>query len=163
MNNAFLLLGANLGEPDRQLKDALKEINEKVGRITRYSSVYETEAWGVTDQPKFLNQVVNIETTLAPLQILEVIQGIEEKLGRVRLTTWGARVIDIDILYYNELQLDHERLIIPHPYIADRKFTLIPLCEIAPEYIHPVLKISNAEVLELCKDPLNVYRYQPEK
>ena len=106
---------------------------KKSTRVTLYSSVYETEAWGVTDQPKFLNQVIKIETALSPQQVLQEIQRIEEKLGRVRLAMWGARVIDIDILYFNELNVKQEQLIIPHPYIADRKFTLIPLCEIAPE------------------------------
>ncbi|WP_246229372.1 2-amino-4-hydroxy-6-hydroxymethyldihydropteridine diphosphokinase [Sphingobacterium shayense] len=163
MNNVFLLLGANIGEPAQQLKDALQEINETVGKITLCSSIYETEAWGVTDQPKFLNQVIKTETSLSPLEVLDEIHRIEEKLGRIRLAKWGARVIDVDILYFNEMTIEHEQLIVPHLHLADRKFALIPLCEIAPEYIHPVLQISNAEILKLCNDPLNVYRYQSDK
>jgi len=162
MNTVFLLLGANLGEPVRQLQDARQEINQYVGKVTLCSSLYETEAWGVTDQPKFLNQVIAIETTLKPLDVLRAVQRIEEKLGRIRLTMWGARVIDIDILYYNDQKIDHEDLKVPHPYIADRKFTLIPLCEIAPKHVHPIFRISNEELLTMCTDPLNVHLYQAD-
>lgn len=161
MNNVFLLLGANLGDPFSQLEQARHEIDRRVGKIRQQSSLYESEAWGVTDQPVFLNQVLLIASPLAPLPLLDAIQEIEHALGRQRLTKWGARVIDIDILYFNSEQIAHDRLVVPHPYIAERKFTLLPLAEIAPDFMHPTLQRSNSELLAACEDPLHVHLLQP--
>ncbi|MEJ5053999.1 2-amino-4-hydroxy-6-hydroxymethyldihydropteridine diphosphokinase [Sphingobacterium sp. MYb382] len=156
MNTVFLLLGANLGDPVQQLAKAVRHIEEQVGAILSISQVYQSEAWGVTDQPAFLNQALAVATALSPLETLEATQNIENKLGRVRLTKWGARLIDIDILYYNDVVYEDERLSIPHPLLQDRKFVLLPLNEIAAEYIHPKLKKTNQQLFLSCIDPLQV-------
>ncbi|SMG07143.1 2-amino-4-hydroxy-6-hydroxymethyldihydropteridinediphosphokinase [Sphingobacterium psychroaquaticum] len=161
MNKVILLLGANLGEPLLQLSSACVEISRRVGVIANKSNIYESEAWGVTDQPRFLNQALCIETELTPLEVLNEIQAIEILLGRLRLTKWGARTIDIDILYFNDLVYEDQRLIIPHPLLQERRFVLVPLNEIASEYIHPVLKTSNHDLLLSCIDPLKVNIHLP--
>src|SRR5690606_18603079 len=261
MNKVFLLLGANIGDPPSQLAQALQEIQDQVGKIEACSSIYKSEAWGVTEQPTFLNQVVLVSTPLPPISVLDCIQSIENRLGRLRLTKWGARVIDIDILYFNkinrseehtsELQsrenlvcrlllqisschlylrsfptrrssdlawgvteqptflnqvvlvstplppisvldciqsienrlgrlrltkwgarvididilyfnkinIHHERLIVPHPHLPERRFVLVPLVEIAPAFVHPELGMTTTDLLAQCKDPLIVQPY----
>lgn len=161
MNKAFLLLGANLGNPATQLAKALEKIESQVGKIEVCSSLYESEAWGVTDQPTFLNQVALVSTSLPPLDILDTIQTIENNLGRVRLSKWGARVIDIDILYFNHDCIQHERLVVPHPYLPDRRFVLVPLSEIAPSFTHPKLGLTTIDLLTQCEDSLDVHLYNP--
>ncbi|MBD1423062.1 2-amino-4-hydroxy-6-hydroxymethyldihydropteridine diphosphokinase [Sphingobacterium chuzhouense] len=161
MNKVFLLLGANLGNPATQLAKALEKIESQVGEIEACSSLYESEAWGVTDQPKFLNQVALVFTSLSPLDLLDKVQAIEDNLGRVRISKWGARVIDIDILYFNEDCIQHERLIVPHPYLPDRRFVLVPLSEIAPSFKHPKLGLTTVDLLAQCEDSLSVHPYNP--
>lgn len=156
MNDVFFLLGANLGEPLAQLRDAATALEKRVGTIKKTSSVYASAAWGVEDQPTFLNQVLLISTPLSAREVLQEIQQIENDLGRVRLQKWGARIIDIDILYYNNDVVDEEDLRIPHPYIAQRRFTLLPLVEIAPNYVHPAGQETNQELLQSCEDHLPV-------
>lgn len=156
MNTVFLLLGANLGDPVQQLAKAVRHIEEAVGTVVALSKIYQSEAWGVTDQPAFLNQALQVETKLSPLETLAVTQHIEQQLGRVRLTKWGARLIDIDILYYNSVTHEDEQLTLPHPLLQERKFVLVPLNEIAPTYIHPKLKTTNQQLLLSCIDPLQV-------
>lgn len=160
MKSIYILLGANLGDRIAQLKGASEAIESSIGKITKASTIVETEAWGVEDQPSFLNQIIEVKTFLNPIEALETCQTIENKLGRVRSEKWGARVIDIDILYYEHDVVNLPNLQIPHPYIQERKFTLIPLVEIAPDYIHPILKKSNTELLSLCEDSLEVNIYQ---
>jgi 2-amino-4-hydroxy-6-hydroxymethyldihydropteridine diphosphokinase len=152
----YLLLGSNLGDRRRKLSDALVLINELAGEIVKYSGIYETQAWGKTSQPAFLNQVVEVTSHLSPSQLLTTLQLIEDKLGRVRREKWGARVIDIDILYYSNLIVQEEGLSIPHPEIAVRRFTLVPLVEIAEDFVNPVLMKSNSNMLLECKDNLVV-------
>jgi len=161
MNKVFLLLGANLGSPAQQLAKALIEIESQIGKVEACSSLYESEAWGVTDQPVFLNQVALISTDLSPLDVLDNIQAIENNLGRVRLSKWGARVIDIDILYFNHDRIQHDRLIVPHPYLPDRRFVLVPLAEIAPSFTHPELGITTVDLLTQCEDDLEVRLHKP--
>ncbi|PRD46581.1 2-amino-4-hydroxy-6-hydroxymethyldihydropteridine diphosphokinase [Sphingobacterium haloxyli] len=161
MNKVFLLLGANLGNPTMQLAKALEKIESQVGKIEACSSLYESEAWGVTDQPKFLNQVALISTSLSPLDVLDKVQAIENDLGRIRISKWGARVIDIDILYFNHDCIQHERLIVPHPYMPDRRFVLVPLAEVAPFFKHPKLGITTNDLLAQCEDNLTVHPYNP--
>lgn len=156
MNTVFLLLGANLGDPVQQLAKAVQYIEEKIGVIVALSQCYESEAWGLTDQPIFLNQALQVETPYGALETLAIAQEIEHKLGRVRHTKWGARLIDIDLLYFNNIIMEEEQLNLPHPLIQDRKFVLIPLNEIAPSFIHPKLKASNQDLLLSCLDPLQV-------
>ncbi|AUD01261.1 2-amino-4-hydroxy-6-hydroxymethyldihydropteridine diphosphokinase [Spirosoma pollinicola] len=148
----ILLLGANLGDRPHTLQQAVDLIAERVGAVVRQSGLYETAPWGVTDQPAYLNQVLAVETDLEPEAVLVQTQAIEHELGRVRLEKWGARVIDVDILYYGQLVLQTERLSIPHPFLHQRRFTLVPLAEIAPDFVHPVLQKTTVELLAECED-----------
>lgn len=156
MNIVYLLTGANIGDPRQQLKDAKVEIAERVGKIIKESAIYESEAWGVEDQPIFLNQVLEVITPLSAAKVLQTIQQIELVLGRIRAQRWGSRTIDIDILYYNNDIIHEPDLQVPHPYIQERNFTLIPLSEIAPNFEHPIFKKTNQQLLMDSKDPLNV-------
>lgn len=148
----FLLLGANLGERESTLKQAIELISNRISPIKAQSQLYETAPWGVIDQPAFLNQVIQIETELSPMKVLEQTLKIEKQLGRERRLRWGARVIDIDILYYADLVLESVELQLPHPRLHERRFTLVPLTEMAPDFIHPVLKKTNQELLNECTD-----------
>lgn len=144
----YLLLGSNLGNRKEILDKAIKLLNQKVGIIISQSKDYETAPWGVTDQPDFLNLVVSIQTRLKPLQILEITQSIENQLGRIRKEKWGARLIDIDILFYGNEIIDEPNLKIPHPLLQERDFALSPLAEIAPDFVHPVLGKTILELRE---------------
>ncbi|MGV6944316.1 2-amino-4-hydroxy-6-hydroxymethyldihydropteridine diphosphokinase [Sphingobacterium kyonggiense] len=156
MNQVYVLLGANIGDPLNQLAQAREQISQKLGLIKQVSSIYESEAWGVEDQPIFLNQVLLVESELSAEEFLQIALSIENDLGRIRFKKWGSRVIDIDMLYYNEEIIDSENLKIPHPFLHQRNFTLVPLVEISPQYIHPVLKKSNKDLLLGSKDQLLV-------
>ena len=154
---AYLLLGSNLGERAQYLADALILISERAGSIYAKSAIYETEAWGKTNQPGFLNLAIGIETNLPPLVLLKSVLEIEALLGRVRYEKWGARLIDIDIIFYgNEVINIGDELIIPHPEMQNRKFVLEPLAEIASDFIHPVNKQTVLEILTKLNDPLVV-------
>ncbi|MXX32098.1 MAG: 2-amino-4-hydroxy-6-hydroxymethyldihydropteridine diphosphokinase [Chloroflexi bacterium] len=126
----FLGLGANLGDRRATLRAAAQRIREVVTDV-RVSSLYESEAWGVTDQPMFLNAVACGLTDLQPLELLEAMQSIETELGRVRNARWGPRAIDIDILLYGAESIDEPRLVVPHPYMTQRSFVLRPLADLA--------------------------------
>ncbi len=153
METVYLQLGSNLGDRAAWLHQAIDLIGRQFGGIKLRSSVYETAAWGVQNQQDFLNQVIQIHTSLTPLQILQQCQAIEIELGRTRTEHWGARTMDIDILFISDKIIDQApQLIVPHPYIAERKFVLQPLEEIAPEFIHPIFKQSISQLLYLCKD-----------
>ncbi|MEZ4900690.1 MAG: 2-amino-4-hydroxy-6-hydroxymethyldihydropteridine diphosphokinase [Spirosomataceae bacterium] len=160
-NPIFLLLGANLGKRESTIAKALALISDQIAPIVAQSKLYETAPWGVLDQPAFLNQVLKIETHLSPKVILECILNIEKQLGRKRRLRWGARKIDIDILYYNGLILDTIDLSLPHPRLHERRFTLIPLAEIAPTFVHPLLGKTNEELLVECTDTSEVNVYNP--
>lgn len=156
MNKVYLLLGSNMGDPSKLLAMARKKIRVQVGEISRMSSIYQTAAWGKTDQPDFLNQVLVLYSALSAENCLQIILQIEEKMGRIRTVKNAPRVIDIDILYYGKAVLELPHLVVPHPAIQDRRFVLIPLNEISPLFIHPKLKKTNHQLLLECKDPLNV-------
>ena len=150
MEGIFLLLGSNLGDKRWYLSQACEAVEQQLGPIVRSSTVHVSAAWGLTGQPDFLNQVIEVKTDLEPVELLNKIQRIEIQLGRIRFEKWGPRIIDIDILYYGDRVIQTENLIIPHPGIPERIFTLKPLKEIAPDFVHPVLHKTCSELLDLC-------------
>ncbi len=156
MAAVFLLLGSNMGNSLDFLDKASKALQEQVGKLIKPSSRYQTAAWGKTDQPDFINQVLKLETGLSPLEVLKTILGIERKLGRERTEKWGSRTIDIDILFYDQEVVASSELTIPHPYLQQRAFTLIPLAELEPEFVHPVLKKTVSELLDELESQLQV-------
>ncbi|MDJ1502945.1 2-amino-4-hydroxy-6-hydroxymethyldihydropteridine diphosphokinase [Xanthocytophaga agilis] len=156
--NTYLLLGTNLGDRKLNIESAIFQIENQIGAIVSRSSVYETEPWGVTNQPNYWNQVVQLNTQLTPQDVLNTIHKIERELGRERRIRWEARLIDIDILYINDWVLEEENLVVPHPRIADRRFVLAPLTEIAPDFVHPVWNKTNQELLTACNDSLTVLK-----
>jgi 2-amino-4-hydroxy-6-hydroxymethyldihydropteridine diphosphokinase len=161
MKKAFLGLGSNLGNREENLQKAKISIEESIGSIVSASSVYETEPWGFKSDNEFLNMVICVETGLSPSGLLGRILMIESQLGRIRYKTeYSSRNIDIDILLYNNEIVDEAALKIPHPEMQDRKFVLIPICEIAPELIHPVLNKSIKSLLKSCKDNRSVRKYK---
>ncbi len=158
MNTAFLCLGGNLGNREENLKNAIQLIEKKLGGITKISSVYETASWGNTDQPAYLNQVLQLETTLSATGLLSACLGIEKDLGRTRNIKWENRLIDIDILFFNNEIIDLPELKVPHPLLHERLFVLKPLNEITPLYIHPVSGKTVNQLFENCQDQLKVTR-----
>jgi 2-amino-4-hydroxy-6-hydroxymethyldihydropteridine diphosphokinase len=156
MAATFLLLGSNLGNRQLFLQQAIIQIEAQIAPVTKTSSIYETQSWGVTDAPDYLNMVVVLQTNLPPRALLEILLHIEHELGRERRERWGARVIDIDILFYGDDIIDEPGLQIPHPRLHERRFTLEPLAELAPELIHPVLKHNIATLKTELKDSLVV-------
>ncbi len=162
MNTAYLILGGNKGNRSENLKNALETLGKRAGEVLKKSEVYSTKAWGNTKQPDFLNQVICLRTFLTARELLNMALAIEESLGRVRTEQkWTERTMDIDILYYNDEIINTADLKIPHPYIKDRKFVLIPLAEIAKEFIHPVTGNSTEKMLKECNDNLEVWLYNP--
>jgi 2-amino-4-hydroxy-6-hydroxymethyldihydropteridine diphosphokinase len=158
MNKVYLLIGGNIGDRMANLAMAVQLIEKYLGKLLQISSIYETAAWGNTDQADFLNQAICIETQLAPTQLMTQILDIEKKMGRARNIPLGPRTIDIDILYYNDAIVENEQVSIPHPRISARKFVLYPLVEIAPNYLHPILHKTNSLLLKECGDSLAVYK-----
>lgn len=154
----FLLLGTNQGDRKKNLTFARNAIEVSVGVIVKASSIYQTAAWGKTDQPDFLNQALEVETDLPAEKVLAEILSIEKTMGRKREEKWGERIMDIDILLYESQIVDSPQLIVPHPELPNRRFALEPLTEIAGDVVHPVLKLKIREVLEKCLDPLEVHR-----
>jgi 2-amino-4-hydroxy-6-hydroxymethyldihydropteridine diphosphokinase len=156
MNQAYLLTGGNLGNRAENLLQAIKLIGERVGSIIASSSVYETAAWGTTNQPDYLNQCLLVETGLDAELLLEKLLDIEKILGRLRQVKYGSRTIDLDILLYNKAIINTKKLSVPHPQMQNRRFVLRPLVEIAPNFVHPVFKKTMVTLLNECNDPLNV-------
>jgi len=152
MEGVYLLLGSNEGKPEVNLHQAKLLIGQKAGEIVQQSSIYETEAWGVKEQQAFLNQAILIETNLSPFTLLTTLKDTEKELGRVETSKWGPRVIDIDILFYGNQTVDLPELKIPHPYLQERRFTLVPMVEIAPGFVHPVLGKTMEGLLRDCED-----------
>ena len=149
---AVLLLGSNLGNRVSFLNRAVDLVSQNCGKIFKYSSFYESAPWGYLQQPYFINQCVLLETWLHPSVLLNELIKIEKTLGRTKTGKWQARLIDIDILFFGNRVIEEANLIIPHPMIAQRKFTLIPLHEVLPAFIHPKFNISITGLLEACTD-----------
>ncbi|HBX52746.1 MAG: 2-amino-4-hydroxy-6-hydroxymethyldihydropteridine diphosphokinase [Bacteroidetes bacterium RIFOXYA12_FULL_35_11] len=153
MVQVFLLLGSNIGDRKKTLETACNAINTEAGEILKMSAIYETEPWGYQSELKYLNQVIQINTNLSPIELLQKIHKIEEDMGRIRKAgAYSDRTIDIDILFYDDIIISDKELQIPHPRLHERKFTLIPLYEIAPDFIHPVFKKRIEELILVCKD-----------
>ncbi len=155
MNGIYLLLGSNLGDRLDNLRIAIRLLQREKIKILNESSIYETEPWGTRDQPWFYNAVLQIETSFKENELLAVCLKVEEEMGRKRSEKWGARLIDIDILYYKDSVVESDNLTIPHPGIKDRRFTLMPLSEIAGEETHPVFGKSQVILLSKCTDELD--------
>lgn len=145
---AYIALGSNLGDKEKNLRRALLLLTQQGVEVVRVSSFLSTEPYGVTDQPQFLNAVACVRTSLAPLALLDVLLATELAMGRVRLRHWGERNIDLDLLLYEDVVLDMPRLHLPHPDMQNRDFVLLPLAEIAPELKHPTLQKTIYELKE---------------
>lgn len=140
MIDVFLLLGSNLGDRKLFLQQAIEHITADVAPVIKASGIYETQSWGKTDAPDYLNQVLLLKTQMPAREVLQKILAIELLLGRKREVKWGSRTIDIDILFYGDAIIDEPDLKIPHPEMHKRRFTLEPLVELAPDFVHPIIK-----------------------
>lgn len=154
---AFIGIGSNLGNRVENCLNAVHEISGFI-KISALSSIYETEPVGKEDQPDFVNCVIKIETDLSPSGLLVSLLSVEHKLGRKREEKWGPRIIDLDIILYDDLVIETEELAIPHPMMHLRGFVLVPLLEIAPDLTHPVLNVSLSKLLEELKDTKGVIK-----
>ena len=160
MNIVFLQLGSNLGDRELLLKDAILAIENRVGDIVNFSKVYESAPWRVEGQDNFLNQILKIKTTLLACEVLSIVLNIEEQLGRVRIEKWGERLIDIDIIFYNDSIIETPELCVPHKHLHERMFVLTPLHNIAPEMVHPKYNKTIEELLNMCRDTELVKEYE---
>lgn len=158
----FLLLGSNLGDRKQYLNTAIDHLQSIVGEIQAKSGIYKTAAWGNTNQPDFYNQALSLATTHAPLEVLHKTQQIEKLMGREKREHWGERIIDIDILLFDDLLINTPTLTVPHPELINRRFALIPLNEIAAEFIHPTCHKTINQLLKVCPDQLLVERVVEE-
>ncbi|HVU96640.1 MAG TPA: 2-amino-4-hydroxy-6-hydroxymethyldihydropteridine diphosphokinase [Puia sp.] len=156
MNISYLLIGGNEGDRVGTMATARRQIEAAAGPISRQSALYETAPWGKTDQPDFINQALLVETPLDAVTLLQTLLNIEAAMGRKRIEKYDSRIIDIDILFFNDAIIRQPGLLIPHPEMQNRRFVLAPLAEIAPGYPHPVLGLSVRELLINCTDPLAV-------
>jgi len=156
MKGKYLILGSNIGSRAMYLQTARDKIAENIGPVVRSSSIYKTDPWGYPDQAPFYNQILQFETILNAVETLKALLAIEKSIGRIRQGKWKERIIDIDILYFEDQIINSEDLTVPHPGIPHRRFVLVPLCELIPDEIHPVLKVSNANLLKTTNDILGV-------
>ncbi|WP_089895356.1 2-amino-4-hydroxy-6-hydroxymethyldihydropteridine diphosphokinase [Chitinophaga arvensicola] len=160
MNTAILLIGGNLGDRTGNLQKAVQLIAENAGEVLQTSALYQTAPWGAVDQPDYLNQGVEIRTSLDALTLLHTLLEIERKIGRIRQEKWGSRVIDIDLIFFNGEVHSLAELKVPHPRMHLRQFVLVPLLEIVPDYVHPVLHKTVRELAASTPDTLPVSRYR---
>ena len=150
-----MLFGSNMGEKNAVFAQACLLINNRCGRVVRISAAYESEPWGFEADEWFLNRVIVLETELEPEELLRRLLDIEAELGRVRhpeIQGYTSRTADLDILYYGNQVIQTERLTVPHPRLHLRRFALLPMCEVAPEWVHPVLQMTQTELLQCCPD-----------
>ena len=157
----YLSLGSNLGDRAKNLERAIEALEEIGVHVLRRSSIYETEPVDFLAQPWFLNCVVEAETSLGPRQLLEGLQAIERKLGSKKLVPRGPRIVDLDILFYEAAVIHESGMEIPHPRLAERRFVLVPLAEMVPEFLHPILRKTAAELLTATPDRSAVRIWQP--
>lgn len=150
----YLLAGSNLGDRKDFLRQARLAVENQIGTITAASRLYHTQPWGLSEQPDFLNQALEVQTLLTPFEVLEAIQSIEKAMGRTKKKHWGERIIDLDILFYEAEVMETARLTIPHPRFQDRNFAMAPLAEIAPDLRHPVLGKTIETLLAASEDTL---------
>ena len=158
----FVLLGSNLGDREQLVNQACIMMGERCGEIIARSRLYESEPWGFQSEHWFLNQVVELATSLSPDALMTSLLGIEKELGRDRTQHhdgYVSRPMDLDILYYGNDIIDTQMVTAPHPRLHKRRFTLLPLCDIAPDFVHPLLKITNRQLLDKCQDSgkVNIY------
>jgi 2-amino-4-hydroxy-6-hydroxymethyldihydropteridine diphosphokinase len=156
----YLLFGSNLGERAANIANAITLLENQGVTAIKLSSLYETEPWGNTNQAPFLNQAAKFRTVLSAAQLMKTILKIEQDMGRVRTVKWAPRIIDIDILFFDNQIVSQNDLKIPHPELDKRKFALVPLAEIAPGFIHPILKRNMKELLAECSDRMAVDFFQ---
>lgn len=163
MYKVFLGIGGNIGNKHLNFIKVARLIEAQLGKIVKASSIYETPPWGFVSEDHFWNQVFLIETKLEPERLLEEINDLETEFGRKRSTgKYTSREMDIDILYFENMYLESEDLVIPHPRIQNRKFVLVPLVEIAPDFKHPLFRLTNLQLLENCKDESVIIKIHPE-
>lgn len=158
MHLAYLLIGSNLGDKATYLNTASSYIQQECGEIVKQSSYYETEPWGFTEQPSFLNQALCIQTALAPAELMQTLLQIESQMGRTRTQKMGPRIIDLDILQIDQETIDTPLLQLPHPAMHLRRFALIPMVEIAPNLIHPQFNKTITQLLAECTDQTDVQK-----
>ena len=159
MNIVFLQLGGNLGDREQLLKDAILAVENRVGNIIDLSKVYESAPWRVEGQNNYLNQIIKVKTTLLAREVLSTVLNIEKQLGRIRLEKWGERLIDIDIIFYNNSIIETPELCVPHKHLHERMFVLTPLCDIASKMVHPKYNKTIEELLQECNDTELVKEY----
>ncbi|KAF0144357.1 MAG: 2-amino-4-hydroxy-6-hydroxymethyldihydropteridine diphosphokinase [Nitrospirae bacterium] len=148
MNIAYIGIGSNIGNREENCRKAIRLLEENGISVKRQSSMHDTEPWGVKDQPKFINMAIEIETNKNPEDLLGILKNIERQMGRTESVKWGQRIIDLDILLFDDLILETPHLEIPHPFMHDREFVLKPLAEIAPDKKHPVTGKTIKEMLK---------------
>ena len=159
MNKVFLLTGGNVGNRQQYLRESIERVETECGKIITCSAIYETAPWGNTRQAAFLNQALELLTAWPAAALMQQLLAIEQTIGRKRAEKYGPRIIDIDMLLFNDDIIDTPVLTVPHPQMANRRFVLQPLNEIAASYIHPVFKRTIAQLLQACPDPLPVKKF----
>lgn len=164
MEKLVLIIGGNLGDRLNYIFQATELLKSAIGHLWKSSAIYETEAWGGQSSGDYLNQVLVFNSSIKPFKVLEIIQSIEGMLERKREVKWGDRTMDIDLLFYGNLCLETENLVIPHPLISQRRFVLEPLNELMPQFIHPKEKMAIRELLMKCSDTskVSLYKKSPE-
>jgi len=162
MSGVYLIIGGNLGNRMQNIRICQQELRVALGPIVSQSSVYETAAWGNTDSPSYLNQVLFFQTDKTPETVLDICLQTEQRMGRHRTTKWASREIDIDILFYDQEIIEQKHLKIPHPHAHQRRFVMTPMKELAPHFMHPTFQKTIEELWQECPDPLPVALYIPE-
>lgn len=163
MEQCYLLFGSNMGDKKALFDQACLSINKRCGHVVATSSFYESEPWGFEAEEWFLNRVIVVETALKPEEMLRQLLLIEKELGRVRSPKakgYASRPVDLDILYFGDRIILTDDLIVPHPRLHHRRFALLPLCEVTPDFKHPILGLTQNELLERCNDPLVVRKLE---